>query len=67
MARRVVSALLLLMPFADPQWPWITQVGPMASFDFDRIYSPWRNRTVETDGKAVVRRSAERYVAAMSD
>jgi hypothetical protein len=34
-------------------------------YDFDRIYSPWLERIVLKDGKAVVRRSAEQYIAAI--
>jgi hypothetical protein len=40
-------------------------VGAVEPYDFDRIYSPWLERIVETDAKAVVRRSAERYIAAI--
>ncbi len=36
-------------------------------YAFDRIYSPWPGRVVRQDGKATVRRSAERYIAAMRD
>lgn len=34
-------------------------------YDFERIYSPWAGRVIDHDGKAVVRRSAERYVRAL--
>ena len=34
-------------------------------FEFERIYSPWLERIVTADGKEVVRRSAERYIAAI--
>ncbi len=34
-------------------------------WDFDRIYGGWWGRIVERDGKNAVRRSAERYVAAL--
>jgi glyoxylase-like metal-dependent hydrolase (beta-lactamase superfamily II) len=34
-------------------------------YDFERIYSPWLNRIVQSGGKEVVRRSAERYIAAI--
>ena len=44
-------------------------VGEVAAsveaFDFERIYSPWPERVVMEDGNAVVRRSAERYLAAI--
>ena len=42
-------------------------VDAVEPFDFDRIYSPWLHRTVEKEGKAVVRRSAQRYVAAIRE
>jgi hypothetical protein len=32
---------------------------------FDRIYGAWWGRVVERDGRAAVRRSAERYLAAL--
>jgi hypothetical protein len=34
-------------------------------YDFDRIYSPWVGRIVESDAKTVVRRSRDRYLAAL--
>lgn len=33
---------------------------------FDRIYSPWRDRVVETDAKEVLARSRDRYAAALA-
>ena len=33
---------------------------------FDRIYGAWWERVVDTDGEAAVRRSAERYLAALA-
>jgi glyoxylase-like metal-dependent hydrolase (beta-lactamase superfamily II) len=33
---------------------------------FDRIYGAWWDRVVERDGAAAVRRSAERYLAALA-
>ncbi len=39
-------------------------VGPFA---FDRIYNGWYENVVDTDGNAAVRRSAERYIAAIED
>ena len=42
-------------------------VDVVEPYAFDRIYSPWLERVVTTDGKAVVRRSAERYIAALRD
>jgi hypothetical protein len=40
-------------------------VDAVEPYDFDRIYSPWLERIVMQDGKAVVRRSAERYIDAI--
>lgn len=42
-------------------------VEAVEPYDFDRIYSPWLERIVMTDGKAAVRRSAERYIASIRD
>lgn len=42
-------------------------VGAVEPFEFDRIYSPWLDRLVSADGKEIVRRSAERYIAAIRD
>lgn len=39
--------------------------GSVEPFDFDRIYGAWWDRNVATDGKAAVRRSAERYKSAL--
>jgi len=41
-------------------------VAALEPFDFDRIYGAWWGRVVPTDGKDVVRRSAERYVGALA-
>jgi glyoxylase-like metal-dependent hydrolase (beta-lactamase superfamily II) len=35
-------------------------------YDFEKIYGAWWDRVVEEGGKASVRRSAERYIAAIS-
>jgi hypothetical protein len=40
-------------------------VAAFEPFDFDRIYGAWWGRVVAADGKAVVRRSAERYLRAI--
>ncbi len=40
-------------------------VAAVEPFDYDRIYSAWWDRVTPTDGKAAVRRSAERYIAAI--
>lgn len=34
-------------------------------FAFDRIYGGWWGRVVTTDGPAAIRRSADRYIAAL--
>jgi hypothetical protein len=34
-------------------------------FEFDRIYGAWWGKVVFKDAKAVVRRSAERYIRAI--
>ena len=39
--------------------------GSVEPFEFERIYSPWPGRVVMAEGKQAVRRSAERYVAAL--
>lgn len=36
--------------------------GTVEEFEFDRIYGAWWQRVVPEDGKAAVRRSAERYI-----
>jgi hypothetical protein len=38
----------------------VTAVEP---YRFDRIYGSWPESIVDTDAKAAVRRSAERYIA----
>jgi hypothetical protein len=50
---------------ADGAWPHLVEA--VEPYEFDRIYSPWPHRIVQQDGKAVVHRSAERYIAAMRD
>jgi hypothetical protein len=42
-------------------------VEAVEPFDFDRIYGAWWNMIVAQDGKAAVKRSAERYVQALSE
>jgi hypothetical protein len=41
-------------------------VAALDPFEFDRIHGAWFGRVVPEDGKAAVRRSAERYVAALA-
>ena len=40
-------------------------VGALEPFAFDSIHGAWWGRVVERDGKAIVRRSAERYIRAV--
>lgn len=42
-------------------------VGAVEPFAYDRIYSGWFEAVVATDAKAVVHRSAERYIRAISE
>ena len=42
-------------------------VTALEPFDFDRIHGAWWDRIVPADAKAVVARSAERYLKAISD
>jgi glyoxylase-like metal-dependent hydrolase (beta-lactamase superfamily II) len=39
----------------------------LAPFEFDTIYGAWFGRVIEGDGSAVVRRSADRYVRAVTE
>src|ERR671924_519523 len=41
-------------------------VAALEPFEFDRIYGAWWGRVVAADGKAAVRRSAERYVRSLA-
>jgi hypothetical protein len=40
-------------------------VSALEPFDFERIVGAWWGRVVERDGKAIVQRSAERYIRAL--
>jgi hypothetical protein len=40
--------------------------GRACELRFDRIYGAWWDRVVDSDGEAAVRRSAERYLAALA-
>jgi hypothetical protein len=40
-------------------------VAAVEPFEFERIYGAWSGKVVATDAKAVVRRSAERYIRAL--
>lgn len=42
-------------------------VAAVEPFSFDQIYSSWPERVVESNGKSAVRRSAERYIRAISE
>jgi hypothetical protein len=41
-------------------------VAAVEPFDFDAIYGGWFGRNVATGAKRALRRSAERYIAAIS-
>jgi hypothetical protein len=41
--------------------------GALEPFEFDSIYGAWFDRVIERDGSAIVRRSAERYVRAVTE
>jgi hypothetical protein len=40
-------------------------VEALEPFEFERIVGAWWDRVVPHDGKAIVRRSAERYIRAI--
>lgn len=42
-------------------------VESVETYEFDRIYGGWWDSIVRTDAKAVVKRSAERYIKAISE
>jgi hypothetical protein len=42
----------------------VRAVGP---FEYDRVYGAFWGMVIERDGKAVVQRSAERYLRAIGD
>ena len=42
-------------------------VAALEPFEFDRIHGAWWGRVVPTDAKAVIARSAERYLKAIRD
>jgi hypothetical protein len=39
----------------------------LAPFEFDTMYGAWWDRFVEADGSNIVRRSAERYIRAITE
>jgi hypothetical protein len=39
----------------------------LAPYAFDAIYGAWFDRVIERDGSAVVRRSVDRYIRAVTD
>jgi hypothetical protein len=53
-----------LIPLAVPAIRGIVEA--LEPFEFDRIYGAWWDRVVPTDAKEVVRRSAVRYVRAIT-
>jgi hypothetical protein len=42
-------------------------VQAVEPFDFDRIYGGWWDSLIATDAKEAVKRSAERYIKAISE
>jgi len=54
-----------LIPLAASTVRWI--VAAIEPFEFDRIYGAWWNKVVVTDAKAAVKRSADRYINAISE
>jgi hypothetical protein len=42
-------------------------VAAVEPYEFERIYSPWRQRDIKEDAKGAVRRSMERYIAAITE
>jgi hypothetical protein len=42
-------------------------VGAVEPFEYDRIYSSWKERVILANAKEAVRRSAERYIRAISE
>ena len=53
-----------LVPLSPSQIERI--VTALEPFPFDAIYGAWFDRVIERDGSGVVRRSAERYVRAVT-
>ena len=53
-----------LVPLPEPAIRGI--VSALEPYAFDRIYGAWWDRVVPTDAKAVVQRSADRYVRAIT-
>jgi glyoxylase-like metal-dependent hydrolase (beta-lactamase superfamily II) len=54
----------MLIPLPAPEVERIA--AALEPWEFDRIYGAWWDRVVREDGKNVVRRSAQRYVRALS-
>lgn len=53
-----------LIPLSEPE---VTRIGAVLQpFAFERIYGHYFDRVIESDAKAVLRRSVERYVAAIN-
>jgi hypothetical protein len=42
-----------------------TIVAALEPYEFDRVYGAWWDAVVRSDGKAAVRRSADRYLRAL--
>ena len=54
--------MLLPLPARDVEWI----AAALEPWEFDRIYGAWWGRVVTENGKAVVRRSVERYLRALA-
>jgi hypothetical protein len=66
--RRYVS-FMYSYPNAIPLPPSKVQhiAAALAPFEFDTIHGAWFDRVIEADGSNIVRRSAERYVRAVTE
>lgn len=42
-------------------------VAAVEPYTFDRLYSSWWDKVILTDAKNIIRRSADRYIRAISD
>jgi glyoxylase-like metal-dependent hydrolase (beta-lactamase superfamily II) len=66
--RRFVSFMYSypnLIPLSPSQVRGIA--AALEPFEFDTIHGAWWDRVIDRDGSAVVRRSADRYVRALTD
>jgi hypothetical protein len=64
--RRLVSFMRSYPNFIPLSGNLVQGIGAaLEPFAFDRIYGHYFDRVIETDGKAVLRKSVERYIAAI--